>query len=66
MSDSYDPYEIPMGRLLRFVCENPHVAENVLSAMDFLTPVEILEMVTQEITLPATSVSDVEEDLTPF
>jgi len=59
----FDPYELPIGRLLRFVCENPHVAKDVLAAMNFLSPGEILHMLTEEVTSPDVDSSG---ELTPF
>lgn len=50
MFDLYDPYDVPMGRLLRFVCENPHVAKDVLWSIDYLTPEEIFDCFTGEVT----------------
>ncbi len=44
-----DPYDVPMGRLLRFVCENPHIAKDVLWAIDYLNPDEIFDQLTSPI-----------------
>lgn len=35
-------YRTDMGRLLRYVCENPHVAGSVLWQMESFDPEEIL------------------------
>jgi len=59
----FDPYDCSVGWLLRFVCENPHVAKDVLAAMDFLSPVEILHMLTEEVASPDVDSSG---ELTPF
>lgn len=47
MCNSYPyPYEAvygsPMGQLLLFVCENPHVAKDVLAASEYLLPEDIM------------------------
>jgi len=57
----YNPYDSLLGDLLRFVCENPHVAKDVLAAIDFLKPGEILQMFDEEVASP-----DSDEELTPF
>lgn len=38
------PYDYHLDRLVRFVCENPHVAKDVIAAMDFLKIEEILDV----------------------
>lgn len=57
MYGPFDPYENPTGRLLRFVCENPHAAKDILAAMNFLNPQEILDQLCSEVA---------SDELTPF